>query len=144
MLTNIDKYSSCYKKSIEIKGLSVWVDDNYDIIIFWICTNNFNESYHTQAVLAYVNSLNATPDWKGILDLEVFNRVKTFTKKMLNFTKLDVDAFDVNEKTKYDSSCISRCSNNCTVPKEVVEVSGYWILIIFIYLVVILICLFVL
>lgn len=139
-LTNIDSDSTCKDKIIEIEGLSVWGDEKNDIVIFWVCTNDSKKISHNEVALVYVNNANVTPHWDGTFDLKVFNRVKRFTKKMLNFTTLDVEAFDVNEKVKTDLSCDSGCTNNCTIPEEIIEASsGPLIVVIFIYILVIII-----
>lgn len=144
-LTNVDPNSQCQNQTTDIEKLSVWGDENRDILIFWSCTNDTKLTSHKQGIVVFVNSLLVTPDWKGNMDMRVFTRLRKFAEKMLNFTGLNVDDFDVNERLKNDTTCdIFNCTNNCPVSVDEdkgMSIAAPMIFIIVIGFCVIIICL---
>lgn len=141
-LENANLNRPCYKHKIVIERLSVWADERNDILLFWICKNDYHAEHHHHMVLVYLNSANVTRNSGDMtLNLDAFARVIDFTKEMLKFTALDTDSFEFSAPIKEDNSCIISCSNNCT--EEVTDSSifpGPLVFFIVICLLVLIIC----
>lgn len=139
-LTNTDNFSSCFNEKLVIEDVYLWTDENKDILIVWICSNGANSS-HQELVEVFVNHEKVAPAFNKPFDIELFlEYVKNATTKMLNFTNLRAEAFEVNERMKTDSSCIINCNNNCTVQQgssESDSVTVYWIVFALICIVVV-------
>lgn len=140
MLENVDTGRSCYKQKLKVEGLSLWGDERNDILVFWICINDFAAAHHHQLVLVYVNSANVTQT--GLtLDLGVSDRVKNFAKTKLSFTALDVDSFEFSSRmwTREENNCFNNFAATEFVDLDLFP--GPLVFFIVICLLVIIICL---